>query len=340
MGDYNAVEGLYFISTLILSFGIIILILLSFGLYRLLKDQDTLLDRNVAINFLDQTLDMFKQSIFWIIGYRGEGRELTPASEVNARWISKYKVSIFFRLFPIYALYIMSLVIIARPVFFENGEMHVFSYTKNLQELYGMFLAYVTANVVFDLLSLSFTLSHVIAAQRTNKYFTYLFRDVVTAFLFFMLSQLVSCALWILKREETDFPVFENGVMSSFFEITFWPYAIITDLQAGESVGALFPGQLLITGTVFYPTILLILTSIVFYTFLRLTFLIKQFLLSRNLDKFCKFLLKVKLITVFNPEEKIVQFGWCNVALLSFLNFGLTTLLAAAIAQLFGFGMA
>ncbi len=83
-GNYDVWQGLYFISTSILIFGLAILILLSFRLYKYLKAQDELIDQNAASGFLDQTLDIFKRSILWVIGYGGKAREITPISEVKS----------------------------------------------------------------------------------------------------------------------------------------------------------------------------------------------------------------------------------------------------------------
>jgi len=79
---------------------------------------------------------IIKTAILWVIGYRGEERERTRFSEVNIAWIHRYRTSIVLRFVPVYAIYILGLLVWTRPVFFDGHTYHTFRYSTDLSKLF------------------------------------------------------------------------------------------------------------------------------------------------------------------------------------------------------------
>ena len=323
--SYDVLRGLERVVLLYVVLTIALLGLLSLQLYKSLQAQDSSLEQGTAADIRSQALLIVKRAILWVFGYKGEEREKTPFSEVDLSWVNRNRSSIIFRLVPVYGLYILALVVLTRPVFFDGDAFHVFNYSKNLHELFAMFVIYVSSNILFDYFSLKFTLSYVMEALATRRYAVPFIKNAMFALSLFSLSQIVSCILWVYKRQDPSFPKFDHNILQNFLEITLWPYAFVTGPGSAQITSDVFPGQLLITGTVFIPTIMLVSLFIVFSTFLKLTEIIKKLLLSHELDRLCRLFLRVRLVGVFEPPEKLKNFGYCNLAFLALLDLSLVT---------------
>jgi hypothetical protein len=338
MGQYSSYDVLRGIGQVIVFYVVLstaLLGILSLQLYKSLESQDSSLARGAKQDIRAQTLLIVKRAILWVFGYKGEEREKTAFREVDLEWVNRNRSAIVLRLIPVYGLYILALVVLTRPVFFDGKQYNIFNYSKNLHDLAIMFLIYVTSNVLFDYLSLKYTFSYVMRSLETKKYASNFLKNASVAVLLFILSQIVSCLLWIYKRQDPSFPKFDQGIAFSFLEIALWPYAFVTGpAGSAQIVSAVFPGQLFITGTVFIPTIMLVSLFVLFSCFLKLTESIKKLLLSHRLDKFCRVFLLVTLVGILDPK-KVRTFGYCNLAFLVLFNLSLAVGARAAIARWF-----
>jgi hypothetical protein len=197
-----------------------------------------------------------------------------------------------------------------------------------------MFVVYVASNIFFDYLSLKFTLARVLESLKEKRYAWPFLKNALFAIFLFLSSQVVSCFLWIYKRQDPSFPTFANGIFRNFMEIALWPYAFVNGSGSTQITSEPFPGQLLITGTVFIPTIMLVSLFIIFSVFLKLTESIKQLLRSHKLDRFCRLFIRARVIGVFEPAEKLETFGYCNIALLALLDLSIVACAGALAARL------
>jgi hypothetical protein len=319
---------------LYLLFTIALVGVLSLQLFKQLQEQDVALSRGLSPRTHNQVILIIRTVILWVIGYRGEERERTSFADVDVAWMDKYWLAIVLRFVPAYAIYILALLVWTRPVFLDENGYHTFSYSTDLSKLFVLFVIYVASNIFFDYNSLRITFSNFMRAQATGKYVYYLTRNVITVFALFIPSQIVSCVLWIYKRETPNFPDLQGDLFHQFLEITTWPYAFVTGPEATQIVSDLFPGQLLITGIVFFPTILLVSLFVTYSAFLRLTKAIKRLLLSHELDKLCRAFLRIRLIGIFEPDEKKKGFGYCNLAFLGLLDLAIVTTIGIIASQL------
>jgi hypothetical protein len=333
--NYDFLTGLERVILIYVALTIALLGVLSLQLYRSLEKQDSLLIRGTAADIYSQALVIAKRAILWVFGYKGEERERTPFSEVDIGWVNRYRFAIIFRLLPVYGLYILALVVLTRPIFLDENGYHVFNYSRNLHELFAMLVIYVSSNILFDYFSLKFTLSCVMQALETKRYTFFLIRSGAFAVCLFLLAQVVSCILWVYKREDPSFPKFDNSMLHNFLEIATWPYAFVTGPGSAQITSSPFPGQLLITGTVFIPTIMVVSLFIVFSMFLKLTEAIKKLLLLHQLDRLCRLFVRVRLIGVFENSEKVKSFGYCNLAFLALLDLSLVLGVGRVVARIF-----
>ncbi len=339
MGTYSTYEiasGVVLIITIFSVLVLAVLMLLTTHLYRCLQAQDAELVEGKKTDIRSDVLDVIKRTILWVIGYRGEEREKVAVKDVDLDWLSRYRASIFIRFLPVYAVYILALVVLTRPIYQAGAGFEIFRYSENLHELFALLGIYVISNIVFDYLSLRYSLANVMDAQITGRYVFYFLKDSAIATVLFLMSQAVSCVLWVLKRQSGDFPSFDDGLLNQFIEITLWPYAFVSGQGSSVIVSDPFPGQLLITGTVYFPTIMLGVMFLVFSLFLAVARVIKRFLISRQLDKICRLFLKVHLIGMFNPEVVGNKFRYCNFAFMALLNIGFITTIGVLAGRAFG----
>jgi hypothetical protein len=320
--NYDVLSGIKQVASFYAAITIALLAILSLQLYKSLEAQDSSLARGTAQDIRSQALLIVKRAILWVFGYKGEEREKTSFKEVDLKWVNRNTSAIVLRLVPVYGLYILALVVLTRPVFFDGKEYHIFNYSKNLNDLTVLFVIYVTSNVLFDYLSLKCTFSYLMQSLETKRYASSFFKNAMVAVSLFLLSQVVSCFLWVYKRQDPSFPKFDQGIVHNFVEIALWPYAFITGPGSDQIVSPVFPGQLFITGTIFIPTIMLVSLFIIFSSFLKLTEVIKRLLVSHRLDKLCRFFLLANLVAIFD-DRKVRRFGYCNLAFIVLLNLSL-----------------
>jgi len=336
---YDWVLGFEKVLLLFALFTVALVGLLSLQLFKQLQVQDSALSRGVAPRTHDQVALIIRTVVLWVIGYKGEERERTPFADVDVAWMDRYRVSIVLRFVPVYAIYILALLVWTRPVFFASGTYHTFSYSADLSKLFVLFVTYVGSNVFFDYNSLRVTFSNFLAAQDTGRYAYFFVRNLVTVLALFIPSQIISCILWVYKRQDPAFPALQGNLLHQFIEITTWPYAFATGPNATQIVSDLFPGQLLITGIVFFPTILIVSLFVIYSVFLRLTKAAKKALLSHKLDKLCRVFLRVRLIGIFEPDEKKRGFGYCNLAFLGLLDLTIVTMIGVLASRFSSVGV-
>lgn len=332
---YDILNGTVLILIPFLITVFLILVLLSAHLYACLQAQDADLVEGRSTDIRSDVLDVMKRGVLWVIGYRGEEREKVNFRDVDLDWVSRYRASIFFRFLPVYSVYILALVVLTRPIYLAGEKFQTFKYSENLHELFVLLVIYVISNILFDYASLRYSLANVMNAQKSGRYVFFFLKDVVIATVLFLMSQAVSCVLWVLKREDSDFPSFDDGLFSQFIEITIWPYAFVSGQGSAAIVSDPFPGQLLITGTVYFPTLMLGILFIVFTLFLAVARTIKSFLVSRQMDKLCRLFLKVHLVGMFNPEAIGNKFRYCNYAFIALLNISFITTISVLAGRAF-----
>ena len=114
-------------------------------------------------------IDIIKRAILWIIGYKREERERVSVEDINLQWVETYRMSIVLRFLPVYAFYILSLVVLTRPVYYTNGDFVSFPYSSNLHDLFALSIMYIISNVFFDYISLKYSLAHVMKAQTSHR---------------------------------------------------------------------------------------------------------------------------------------------------------------------------
>ena len=209
--NYNWAGGFERVIVLYILLTIALVGLLSLQLYKYLREQDSVLAQGQSSKIREQVFLIIKTAILWVIGYKGEERERTRFNEVNVAWMDRYRTSIVLRFVPVYAIYILGLLVWTRPVLFDGHTYHTFRYSTDLSKLFILFVVYVASNIFFDFNSLRITFSHLERAQSTKRYGYYLSRNLITVFGLFIPSQLVSCALWIYKRETPSFPPLDGG---------------------------------------------------------------------------------------------------------------------------------
>jgi hypothetical protein len=333
--SYNVAWGIERIILLYLMLAIALVGALAFQLYKSLEAQDSHLARGAAADARSQALLIAKRTILWIFGHKGNQRERTPIAKVGMKWVKQYQPSIIFRLIPIYGLYILTLVVLTRPIFLNAGAYKTFNYSSNLRDLFVLFIIYVSSNILFDYLSLRFTFSCVMEALETKRYAAIFAKNVAFSTFLFSLSQVVSCILWVYKRQDPDFPKFDNSVFYNFVEVTLWPYAFVTGPGSSQITSDPFPGQLLITGTVFIPTITLVFLFVLFSVFLKITESIKMLLRSHKLDRLCRLFIRAKLVGLFEEPKKLEGFGYCNLAFLALLELSLASGAGAIVSRIF-----
>ena len=120
----------------------------------------------------------------------------------------------------------------------------------------------------------------------------------------------------------------QDSLLQNFWDISLWPHSFVSHYGATDVTGQLLPGQLLITGTVFFPTIVLVSIFDVFSVFLKMTLYTKRLVLKLDLDRLCRIYLKINFVGIFEPKDKVARFGYCNLAMLVVLDLGIVTALS------------
>ena len=171
--SYDITNGMLMIAKAFSIVVVVFLALLSMHLYRCLQAQDSELVDGAKADVRGDVLDVIKRAILWVIGYRGEDREKVSVAGVDLAWVLRYRASIFFRLLPVYAIHILALVVLTRPIFNAGNGFEIFTYSENLHELFALLVIYVCSNIIFDYFSLRYSLGNVMDAKSTGRYVFY-----------------------------------------------------------------------------------------------------------------------------------------------------------------------
>jgi hypothetical protein len=306
--NYDLAKGLEFVAFWIAVILITVLVFTWPAHYRLMNAYDEALaapkKRRKQI-----ILDHMRYIIFAVLGYKGEDRERQRLSQINANWVFDNFGSIFIRFSIFYFIYIWALILTTRPLLIDTatGEVHIMAFTSKAIFGFLMIFVYIFSTATFDILSIYVTLRHIERIKRSPGTFVaalLVSRNLAFASLFFCMSQVVSNVIWPLKTN-TEVP-FTSRVFSP--AITLWPYAFVFDTNSAspEYMQPFFPGQLLITTTVFLPTVIVMLLSLVFLISIYVLGGVKRQLIAHNL-------VPLRIQVTLGPGEKsMAQFGWLN----------------------------
>jgi hypothetical protein len=322
---YDLVKGLEFVAAWIM---VVFVLVLVFGVrsqYQLMNAYDVLTVQNSSSEQRARTILAYvKRLIFSVLGYQGEERERQTLDQLHADWLLSNFGKIFVRFAIFYFIYIWALILTTRALLIDpqSGNIQLLTYTS--KQIFGFLMigVYIVSNSLFDILSLYFTIKNLERISEKPRFGVaayYLTKNLLYCFVFFILSQLVSNLIWPLK---TNLAI---PIADRFFSpaIALWPYAFVLDANAvpPQYLNPIFPGQLLITGTVFLPTLIIVLLLIVLTISIKAVQLPKRFLIAQDLVQ-----LGIE-IRVAAGERPVVYFRCINAVTIALI----TGILSAAI---------
>jgi hypothetical protein len=265
--NYDIARGLEFVALWTSAIFAAALLLGWRAQYRLMNTYDALhAYKSSKEGHAQVTVSHVKRLIFSLLGYQGEEREREALDQLDHHWVRKNFGRILMRFCLFYFVYIWALILTTRALLIDptTGDVHVLNYTSKQLFGFAMIGVYILSNSVFDILSIYFTIKHLQRIHdRPNAMvaIVQLSKNLGYCLVFFLLSQTVSDLIWPLKTN-IDVPVAER-----FFNpaVALWPYAFILDAASVSPryLPVIFPGQLLITGTVFLPALLSLMIFIV-----------------------------------------------------------------------------
>ena len=308
---YDVATGLKFVAGWVLVVFVVVLALGVRSQYRLMNSYDILTSRNSSREQKARAIVTYvKRLIFSLLGYQGEERERQTLDQLHANWILTNFGKIFFRFAIFYFVYIWALILTTRALLIDpvNGQVQLLTYTS--KQIFGFFMIaiYIASNSVFDILSIYFTVKNLEKiGEKPNFLFAafYLAKNLAYCFVFFVLSQLISNMIWPLKTN-LAIPITDRFFSKS---IALWPYAFVVDASASppQYLNPIFPGQLLITGTVFLPTLIIILLLVVLTITIKVVQLPKKILITQDL--FQQFGIEIR---IGNEGQSVVYFRCIN----------------------------
>jgi hypothetical protein len=293
----------------------------SLSLNRILNMQDKLDSTQPSpcnASYIVQIVSVVRRFLLFVIGYKGRDREIFPPEKVNFHWMEQFCASIIWRFIAFYFIYIQILLVLTRPVGFNGGEIFLYNYAEKPINLASYLVTYVVSNALFDYLSIKYTLKHLDSISNYSDVVRYGAIDLLYAIVFFIFNQAISCVLWYLKRREQNV-VLSWDVIAEFIDITLWPYSFVSNIKTGERFGALFPGQLLITGTVFLPTLVIWGMIILYTTQTYVVEVIKKIVRKETTQKFCRKYLTQSGVSVSELESH-TSISFCNVVAMLIFN--------------------
>ncbi|MDJ0627617.1 MAG: hypothetical protein QNJ44_05110 [Rhodobacter sp.] len=315
---YDVWAGVVIVARLLFLLVLLVAIRYSLQLYTALNQQDGDIDsgeKSDAIKLLATSIQKF---IIFVIGYRGEKRERTPLSGVDTTWMRDNKYFVFRRFVLFYCIYITFGILLTRPLYNQDASLVFYNYDRqNLNAIFYL-LVYIFSNAITDYISIFYTFRHLRKISETGKIFRYGTIDMFVATIVFAPNQLISCVLWYYKRSENNIELSED-LFSTIFDLALWPYALVGNLESGTMIGQPFPGQLIITGTVFFPTIALITVLLVYRIFLTFAYWVKRALIRMGIDEFCRKYVQLVSLSPFQTPQP-AGFGYCNAALIIIFN--------------------
>jgi hypothetical protein len=305
--NYDLAKGLEFVTLWIAIIFCAVLIFTWRAQYRLMNAYDVLTAPKKRRK--QMILDYIREIIFAVLGYKGEERERQRLSQINANWVFDNFGSIFIRFSIFYFIYIWALILTTRPLLIDTvtGMVQIMDFTSKPIFGFLMIFLYIVSTATFDILSIYVTLRHIERIKKSSQATTaalLLLRNLAFASLFFCLSQVVSNVIWPLKTN-TEVS-FAGRVFSP--AIALWPYAFVFDTNSAspDYMYPFFPGQLLITATVFLPTVIAVLLSVVSLVSIYVVGGIKRQLIACNLVP-----LTVQ-VTLGPVKEPVAQFRCLN----------------------------
>ncbi len=322
--SYDLTKGMEFVALWIMLVFCVVLLFSFRSQYRLMNTYD-------ALNSFDRSrekriqimLSHIKRLIFSVLGYQGEERERQSLGELDATWICANFAKIFVRFLVFYFIYIWALILTTRALLIDpqTESVHILSYTSKQIFGFSMIVVYIVSNSLFDILSIYFTIKHLDKIRQDPRFSvaaTYLVTNLAYCFAFFVLSQVISNLIWPLKTG-IEIPWSDRPFSPT---IALWPYAFVLDASSSspQFLHPIFPGQLLITGTVFLPTLLIVLLFIVTTLSIRTVQLLKRIIIAWDLTPF-------GVVVRPSPDhEPVIQFRCINA-----LTVGITSSFIATI---------
>ncbi len=185
------------------------------------------------------------------------------AREIKQTYFFQNKLKCCWQLFSYYMLYCLILVFLAKPIDLESslemGRLIQFFVSQDTPTQAFNILVLVSVNVITDLCSLTITFIHLtkvstaLSERKLDWAIIWLIADIVIASALFLISQLVSNYLYPLAL---DNPPLDYDMWS--INAALMPYAFIESASSGNVnfYPFTFPGQIFITGSVFFPTII------------------------------------------------------------------------------------
>jgi hypothetical protein len=286
---YNLALGMQFVAIWVMAiFGFVVFFSVR-AQYRLMNTYDAIHSLNPSkekrIRIL---LNHIKRLMFSILGYQGEERERQALDEIDASWIVSNSGKIFLRFCIFYFVYIWALILTTRALLIEpSGQIQVISYTSKQLFGFSMIALYIASNSIFDISSIYFaarSLDDFAREPNARNGAINLSKALFYSCLCFIGSQLVSNLIWPLKTN-IDIPIGERLFSPA---IALWPYAFIVDATSSspQYLPPIFPGQLLITGTVFLPMLIVVFLFVFLSVSIYVVGLLKSFLLKHDLADF------------------------------------------------------
>ena len=309
--NYDLARGMEFVALWIMAVFVVMLIVTARAQYNLMNAYDTLNPfRHSHQERIVFILDYVKRLIFFVLGYKGEQRERQSLDELDEHWILENYGAIFRRFCIFYFIYIWALILTTRALLIDpvTGEIQVMIYTSKQIFGFAMILVYILSGSFFDIWSIYFTVKHLRKIKQSPRAFValgYLVKNIAYSFAFFCCSQAISNLIWPIKTN-VDVSLF-NRIFSP--GIVFWPYAFTVDSTSAspQYLHPIFPGQLLITGTVFLPTLVVPFLAVFLLILVNILALLKRYLIANDLTQF-----GVYVTPSLNGQEPTVQFRCIN----------------------------
>jgi hypothetical protein len=322
--SYDITKGMEFVVLWIMIIFCAALLLSIRAQYRLMNTYDVLNSLNPTKETRARVmLSHIKRLLFYVLGYQGEERERQALDQLDAKWIFDNFGKILFRFVVFYFIYIWTLILTTRALWIDpsNGEVHLLNYTSKQFLGFLMIGVYILSNSLFDILSIYFTVRYLEKIRdnpRASVAAISLLQNLCYSVGFFLLSQLISNLIWPLK---TNIDVsFADRILSP--SIALWPYAFVLDASSSspQYLHPIFPGQLLITGTVLLPTVVVVLLFVVVTASIGAVGLLKRYLVSQD------WILVGITVTPSPGQEPVIQFRCINA-----LTIGIASSLIATI---------
>jgi hypothetical protein len=304
---YDLALGMEFVALWVMMIFSTVLIFSFKAQYRLMNAYDEVSSENGSEEARIRTiLNHIKRIVFAVLGYQGEDRERLTVDQLSASWVTEHFRAVFIRFCTFYFIYIWALILTTRALRIEpdTGVIHVLPYTS--KQIFGFVMigVYIASNAVCDILSIAYAVKQLDTVRqdpRLSVAAIAVMKTLGCSFVFFIISQIVSNVIWPYKTN-LHVPL-EDRIFS--LTIALWPYAFVFDAGSEPRyLPLIFPGQLLITGTVFLPTLLSVALFMFFSATIFLTSLIKRALTRYNLTWI--------IITLDPGQKPVAQFRCLN----------------------------